>query len=67
MKWKDLSDKEKWALGIAGSLGSIAIGYLVFRHEMTLQLAAQQAQNQQQAAIAQQQTQQLGPPYGIEL
>lgn len=64
MKWKDLSDKEKWALGIAGSLGSITIGYLVWRHEMTLQLAAQQSQNQQQAAIAQQQAQQLQTELG---
>lgn len=44
-----LSEKERWVLGVVGSIASLGVGYLIWRHEAALT----QAQNAQNAATTQ--------------
>lgn len=46
-----MTDREKWILGVAGSVATLGLGYLIWRHEnaVSQQEAAQNAANQDAA------------------
>ncbi len=64
-----MDDKERWILGIAGTLASLGLGYLIWKHENAIsqQQAAAQAAAQQanDAAYAQQLDQVLAVGGGV--
>ena len=54
-----MTDKEKIILSVAGSLATIGLGYLIWRHEQTVSAASSAANIANQQAVADEQDQEI--------